>query len=812
MLTGLLAQHRFIAAMLMLLAILTSFSPGWHSLECRVLALYQRVLPSRSIATDVVVVGIDEPTLKDRGSWPWPRDRLAALIKKMDKAGAAAIGIVLPLDRPQPVPDALSRNAAHAGVMPDRLLAKAIADSGHVVIAQGRLTEQGAALNGHVPATGWASSGIVRWLTRFPVITYPEHAGILPVYSASAAATAWISQPGMATVATVSEPLVVPAHETGKWLPGLAVQLYALHEKLATKEIAVEYPLAVQLAFQHVDTDGLLQIYPYPRAGDHEIQTISAASLLAGTTTPSVLAGKTVLLGLTAPGLAETFTGPAGQSWSQVAWQARILEALEYPQLRLTVPAWSYGLQRALLMVMGLVLIMMPPFMLRPGAWIGSLVVAFILANISLSLLLVRSLWLPLAMPALFLLLAHLLLVFRQQIVMKAEALLGRAEQAYCELAANLQGQGQLDRAFDSLMQVRPGMVPAEALYGLGMDFERRRQFVKALRVYDRIAERDRHFRDVAERRRQLSAIPEVFPATAHNINTAVPATMVIDSNSLARPVIGRYEIESVIGQGAMGVVYLGRDPKIGRTVAIKTLSLTSEFEGGQLQEVRRRFYQEAETAGKLHHPDIVTIYDVGEEHDLAYIAMDYVSGGSLKSYIGKDALLPVEEVLAVGVRVAEALDYAHRHQVVHRDIKPENIMYDREQGSVKVTDFGIACLTDNSKTRSGTVLGSPFYMSPEQISGRRVDGRSDLYSLGVTLFHLLTGELPFTGESLASLMYKITHDRPPGVGRVRKGLPSCVTRVVSRALGKKLDRRFDSGSDMAEALRRCAGKCAGDA
>jgi serine/threonine-protein kinase len=221
-----------------------------------------------------------------------------------------------------------------------------------------------------------------------------------------------------------------------------------------------------------------------------------------------------------------------------------------------------------------------------------------------------------------------------------------------------------------------------------------------------------------------------------------------------------------------MGVVYLGKDPKIGRVVAIKTMALSQEFSGDELVDARERFFREAETAGRLQHQNIVTIFDAGEEHDLAYIAMEFLKGKDLLDFCKDGNLLPAAKVLSIVARVAEALAYAHRQNVVHRDIKPANIMYELDSDTVKVTDFGIARITDSSKTKTGLVLGTPSFMSPEQLAGKKVDGRSDLYSLGVMLFQMLTGVLPFRGESMAELMFKIANEEAPDIRIIRKELP----------------------------------------
>ncbi|HTH11590.1 MAG TPA: serine/threonine-protein kinase, partial [Acidovorax sp.] len=249
--------------------------------------------------------------------------------------------------------------------------------------------------------------------------------------------------------------------------------------------------------------------------------------------------------------------------------------------------------------------------------------------------------------------------------------------------------------------------------------------------------------------------------------------------------------------------VYLGKDPKIGRVVAIKTLALGTEFEGEALIDARARFFREAETAGRLQHPYIVAIFDAGEEHDLAYIAMEFLKGTDLTGACRPGHLLPVSVVVSIAARVAEALDYAHAHNVVHRDIKPANIMYDSATDAVKVTDFGIARITDSSKTRTGLVLGTPSFMSPEQLAGKKVDGRADLYALGVTLFQLLTGSLPLRGESMTELMHKIANVQAPDIRELRPDLTPALAVIVTRALQKRPEARYQTGRQFADDLRQ---------
>jgi serine/threonine-protein kinase len=278
----------------------------------------------------------------------------------------------------------------------------------------------------------------------------------------------------------------------------------------------------------------------------------------------------------------------------------------------------------------------------------------------------------------------------------------------------------------------------------------------------------------------------------------------VLDSNEVEKPMLGRYQVEKELGKGAMGVVYLGRDPKISRIVAIKTMALSQEFDEDELEDVKKRFFREAETAGRLNHPNIVTIYDAGEEHDLAYIAMEFLKGHDLGRYTKTANLLPLKTVLDIINRAAQALEYAHNQNVVHRDIKPANIMYEPDSGSVKITDFGIARITDSSKTKTGMVLGTPSYMSPEQLAGKKVDGRSDIFSLGVMLFQLCSGQLPFRAESMATLMYKIANDPHPSILDINDKLPPSLELILARSLEKDANDRYQKAGDMARDVAKC--------
>jgi serine/threonine-protein kinase len=268
---------------------------------------------------------------------------------------------------------------------------------------------------------------------------------------------------------------------------------------------------------------------------------------------------------------------------------------------------------------------------------------------------------------------------------------------------------------------------------------------------------------------------------------------------------LGRYVIERKIGRGAMGAVYLARDPRINRPVALKVIPIEKEFEDEELEEARMRFFREAESAGRLTHPNIITVFDAGEDKHLAYIAMEYLSGQQLTHYTDPKRLLAPKKALELCARTADALDYAHNQGVIHRDIKPANLLYNAKNDLLKISDFGVARLTDNNRTKSGIVLGTPMYMSPEQLNADDLTGHSDLFSLGVTLYELLTGEVPFKATNIAVLMTKITTEDPAPVSNRRAGIPPSVDAVLAKALAKRPEQRFANGGEMAIALRNCA-------
>ena len=817
-----LTGYRFITVLLTTIALVVSFSPLTSVVEEMNYAWFYHLLPTTPKTPNrTAIIAIDDKSIEELGPWPWPRHLLADVISQANRYGARAIALSLPLDTAQPRPSDSSLRAAltnkekvHLAPLLDTLdddavLARSIKKAGNIILmeesAQWPYDDSGSYTQGLevAPSGNLGHLTPLMPLIRFPSANTNSTTPPLPRFSAVAAGSGL--QPPLQHYYQIFQPLAVRLSNSDILTPSFALTVAAYAQNIPVSNIKIADGQGIKLGSQILPTDDSVRFYPrvHMQQGRIRVNSYSAANLINGAISKRQLNGKTVFIGLTAARYAQQLHGPANISITPLEWVAATVEAI-IDRDYITTPFWAYGLQRALIICFGSLLLALPRKLRKfSGIWV-SVVLAIITINLSLISFITQSLWLPLALPALYLLSAHFILALHVSISNRYAAIQDKLVLAYRELAKNFQNLGQLDQAFEYLCLCGNGGGQQEQLYELGLNFERRRQFSKAITVYDHIASQKKSYRDIQERLSHLRSLPQALP---QHSNGGATATIVVDNASLERPVIGRYQIEHELGRGGMGTVYLGKDPKIGRTVAIKTLPLTREFDDSQLAEVRRRFYQEAETAGKLNHPNVVTIYDAGEEHDLAYIAMDYVNGKTLDEYADLGNLLPIHEVFEIGIKIADALSYAHTNKVVHRDVKPANVIYDIHSGTLKVTDFGIAYLTDNSKTRSGLVMGSPYYMSPEQIAGRKVDGRSDIFSLGVTLFELFTGHLPFKADSMANLMYQITNEKHPNVRKLRPELPACLVSIFKNALAKSANDRYKDATELKEELQRCKAK-----
>ena len=813
-----LKYYRFGVILAASAVLLASFTPTGQRLEGMLLHLGARLMPERAQDSAVAVVAIDDKTIEAQGDWPWSRDRLAGVVDRLSHFKPTTIGFMLPLSEAETasgvaamkqdieaLDPALQETAGKwlAQLDTDARFAHSLKSAGNVVLAASYEVSRdpdplSQELNVFELKTGnemlsWYQR-VVRTLQSATTLSNYQLAPPLPLFLHQASGVGfspvydrgqWVHGRSLAV------------DVDGRYFPGFELSLWAAQHGGDATDISVLPGQALRTAKD--EQIGAVDLGWYPRPAIAP-PVYSLSEIMRSDTLARELRNKTVLLGLTATGQAPVLTGPGGYSYTPVTWSGQVLAGM-FASNSVTMPSWFYAAQRLLVILVALYLVLIPVTWHGTRGLIASLALSAIIVNAGLGTLMVKSLWLPVIMPVMFLLAAQLVLMVswhrRKGLTSTCQALLDTR----VALATHLQSQGQLDQAMEQYLQCLPDQSVLQPLYDLGLEYERRRQVGKAQNIYEQLMECTKGFRDARQRSTRLATLSDRFPSAA---SSSPAQTLVLDAPVMERPVLGRYRVERELGHGAMGTVYLAVDPTIGREVAIKTLPLLQECEGAEQAAVAERFFKEAEAVGRLDHPNIVTVYDAGKEHDLAYIAMDYVPGVSLDSHVGKPDLLPVWEVLEIAAQVAEALDYAHKRSVVHRDIKPGNIMYDRDSGLAKITDFGVARLLDTSRTRTGTILGSPSYMSPEQVAGKKTDGRSDLFSLGVTLYQLLSGSLPFKGDSVATLMYQIANQKTPPVRKVRSSLPVSVSRLINKTLQKNPAGRFDSGEAMANAIRKC--------
>jgi len=486
-----------------------------------------------------------------------------------------------------------------------------------------------------------------------------------------------------------------------------------------------------------------------------------------------------------------------GQDINRLQILADSLSSLQAKAMYYT-PAQSWWLQPALLALVVIYLLWLLPLLSKSsGLFLGAFLVMGII-SVQPVLLILKGIWWPTINILLLMLIGQLVVYVYTSGQAILNSLLKQQHDAWFQLGHYQYEKGDYETAVTSLLKCGADDGALADLYEIGLSFERKRQYDRGLQIYSDISERRKNYKDIQKRIKSIIGLSST-PAKVSSPNQS-QKTLVMSQMEL--PEFGRYKIERELGRGAMGVVYLGRDPKINRQVAIKTLDY-SQFTKNEINTVKNRFFREAEAAGRLSHSNIVTVYDMGEEQDFAFIAMDYVAGVALSDYTTAETLLPVQEVYRIVQIVAQALDYAHQQNIVHRDIKPGNVMYSPEDRQVKITDFGIARITDSVKTRTGSFMGSPSYMAPEQMTGAHVDGRADIYALGVSFYQLLTGSLPFKADSLANLAYKITNEKYQPIRSVRADLPASATRIINKALQKKPEKRYATGAEMVKALKR---------
>jgi len=788
---------------------------------------------SRQPSDRIAVIAIDDQSIANLGRWPWPRDIHAKLIDQLAAAKAKTIVHTVFFTEPQVdrglafirkmksvlgvSPEATATHEqlgqliseAEVALDTDAVLAASLKNAGNVLLPSVFVfgEQQGKPDN---PLPDYALKSALDDPSGFSLPAVRVQEPIASIGSAAAGVGHLNQYPDLVDGAVRREPLLVNFY--GKAIPSMALLAAVKSLNLSVSDIRLNAGQSVQIGKLRVKTDESALMLPQfykGRDGRPAYAADSFYDVLTGKIPASKYTDKIVIIGATAAGVGVQFPVPGNPALSPAETIAHITSSILSEHF-IVQPTWGIWATTGLfLLVAAYVIAALPRLSAGMGAsatlalFVGMLALEFGLLSVSAT-------WLELVFPATLLIVGHLALTTKRFLVTEAGKVQADEESAETNrmMGLALQGQGQLDMAFDRFRRVPMNEAVMGNLYSLAMDFERKRQFNKAEAVYEHMAAFDKGYKDIKaklSRAKNLSETVMLGGGASHP-----GGTMLLEGGAVEKPMLGRYQVEKELGKGAMGVVYLGKDPKIGRVVAIKTMALSQEFAGDELVDARERFFREAETAGRLQHQNIVTIFDAGEEHDLAFIAMEFLKGKDLADHCKGGQLLPVPVVISIVARVAEALAYAHKQNVVHRDIKPANIMYEAQSDTVKVTDFGIARITDSSKTKTGLVLGTPSFMSPEQLAGKKVDGRSDLYSLGVMLFQMLAGVLPFRGDSMSELMYKIANEEAPDIRIIRPELPQSLADVVALSLSKRPEIRYQTGDQFAGDLRSVMGQMSG--
>ena len=804
---------------------LTYYSPPFLELVERATydAVTRLALRDTPIDPRILLVEIDQKSLDKLGSWPWPRDLIAQMVHLAKGSGAKVIGLNIPL-----LDEEKNTTLREIRTLKERLSAYAFRERDDALAdwVQENLTEREEKANHDlelVEAVKEAGNVILSVMTSLPPgqVKGTWNLGSLlskdflsakdPVQpSAQTRASSELHVPfkGLAEAALgfghddflrdqVTEGIASPLYTRwkGSLFPSYALRLaLAYWDQAPSKAVVEEKQLRLRGESVPLWEGKLLVKF---LRGFSALEKLSFSGVLEGQNRP-FMKGKIVLIGMSFGESRKTLTTPVSAATSEDQFSGLVLDNLLNKRC-LSRPAFMVFVEMGALCLLGLVGAFLFPRIGQIPRLVFTLVVVAAVVSSGFLLLAKWETWLRIS-PVLMGFLAIYAFVSVSQFFFRVRMSRESIETDRL-LGLNFQSQGLLDLALEKFRRLPMDPETKDLMYSLGLEYEQKRLINKALAVYEYV-NRGGGFRDLDTRIPKLKEVDKSLPTGSH---PRAREPIVPDGTApeeLTR--IGRYEILQVLGRGSMGLVYKALDPKINRSLAIKTIRFSDDFDEDVIQEIKERFFREAEIAGRLSHPSIVTIHDIGEDQDLTFMAMEYLEGKNLEEFISKKNLLPLRKVLSVVASVADALEFAHRSDVIHRDIKPANIML-LKTGGVKVTDFGIAKAISSSRTRTGVILGTPNYMSPEQIMGQKIDPRSDVFSLGVVFYQLLTGELPFQGDNLSSLLYQITQVKHTPLRSVNPRIPVACEQIMDKALAKNLDERFQTAEKMAKLLRLLA-------
>lgn len=732
---------------------------------------------------DIVIVGIDEKSLNQIGKWPWTQDKIAQLISTISQESPKVL--VLDIFLPENIVEDTSGRT--------ELLANEIYNAGNVILPMYfNLSEVGIAPIPSPPvvqksALGKANSFYLKETTRAKQLYFPDK---LLVQSALDFGHINVDYDPDGLIRR--EPTLI--EYDGYLYPSLALQTAKRYLGMDRKQIGLMKEGLINLGGVLIPTDKKSRMMINYHGPNLTFQRVSALDVLNGETPSKTFTGKIALVALTAIESKMWVQVPSYGTLNEVERIANVIEnIIRHNFLSRFSPIWNL----LILILIGIFCALVLPKVSLTYRIVILLVFLFVMFNLNYILfssfgILTKPLY-PILEVLFFLSVVPVIKAKSIKVEEDREKELRVEEicpEEKIELAHEItERQGE---------QLR-GEVQTKAVAGIQCPEKPEPAFFES-------KDKSTPVTIVTEERRKEEEKTITIPALTQEISRSwseetAKGTSGKSTSYLSSAQFGRYKILELIGKGGMGTVYRGLDPVLDRLVALKTIRLDFTLSGEEVSELKERLLREAKAAGKLSHPNIVTIYDVGEQEGLQYIAMEYLSGYTLESFIQKKKELNYRIVAKILMQVCAALNYAHQRGIVHRDIKPANIML-LEDFVVKVMDFGIARLQASSLTRNDVTLGTPHYISPEQLEGKPADKRSDIFSLGVVIYELLTGEKPFKGESISSLMYAILNHTPPLPSALNEKTPLVFDRILSRALAKNPEERYQEAEEIEKTLR----------
>lgn len=726
---------------------------------------------------EMVIVGIDDRSVDLVGKWPWPRDILAQLVYIISQGEPKVLGMDLFL--PEQVDEDTSGRT--------ELLAYYVRAAEEVVIPiYFSLSDAGIAPETAPDPIRRSALGVD--LEQGRLVASPISAK--QIYCPSPAlieASSWFGhinidydKDGLIR----REPLLISYD--GRLYPSFGMQLAREYLELTNSELRPLKEGGMTFGDITIPTDERHRVRLNYLGPNLSFRRISAMEILAGEVDPKTFARKIVLVGLTTTESKTWVKVPAFGELNEVERIATVAHNIIHQDfLEGLLPIWNI----LIMVLIGVFCAVVLPKVSLTHRIVILLVFLFVIFNLSYILF---SSFGTLTKPAYPIL--ELVFFLMVAPAIKAEGVRRKTEEEKL-------GEREMVQA-----PAGEELAPIEENEGLAQPTEER-----STRVVIRVPEDEPPQNESSERveskterlSRQESPKDETAKLSTASTGSTPPgmsATPVPAGESPSFSQFGRYKIIEAIGKGGMGMVYKGTDPMLDRPVALKTIRLDFPLSRTETAELKDRLIQEAKAAGKLSHPNIVTIYDVGEQEGVHYIAMEYLSGCSLEDFIKKKGELNYRIVARIIIQTCEALSYAHQHGIVHRDVKPANIML-QDDFHVKVMDFGIARLETTSLTKSNVTLGTPQYISPEQLEGRQADKRSDIFSLGAVLYEMLTRRKPFEGENISSLMYRVLNHDPPPPSSVNEKTPLIFDGIVSKAMAKSPEDRYQDAEEISETL-----------